>query len=277
MCKQRDPRRFVQALVISMELESKEGRRKKRQSGRGGAICGPNQAMWNQIFADLQDIQNDLFPRLPPAGIDRQPVTTTTTTTTTSTTTTTTTTTTTKTTPVDQESTRKRKCNENASEETKRGRNNVDLSIIGRLNSELSKNDLQSLWCGECKYMRDHRQELLNQNPYMLETPYEDVNLDAAYGILKSSNSNTYHSQGAFGPSLVPEKCKYPDCDSDSNSIIVGGVPHVVNLPEGLQSWEKSYMSSLLNQDRESGDLDLPIQMYAMQPQRPCSNATGRI
>ena len=36
-------------------------------------------------------------------------------------------------------------------------------------------------------------------------------------------------------------------------------------------------MSSPLNQDRESGDLDFPIQLYAMQPQRPCSNATGRV
>ena len=127
--------------------------------------------------------------------------------------------------------------------------------------------------------MTDHRQELLNQNPYMLETPYEDVNLDAAYGILKSSNSNTYYSQGAFGPTLVPEKCKYPNCDGNSNSIIVGGVPHVVNLPEGLQSWEKSYRGSLLNQDREVEDFPLlfPIQLYAMQPQRPCSNATGRV
>ena len=95
--------------------------------------------------------------------------------------------------------------------------------------------------------------------------------------ILKSSNSNTYYSQGAFGPTLVPEKCKYLDCDSNSNHITVGGVPHVVNLPEGLQSWVKSYMSSPSNQDRESGDLDFPIQLYAMQPQRPCSNATGRV
>ena len=163
---------------------------------------------------------------------------------------TTTTTITTTTTPRDQpnniknqDKTRKRKstfcrlCCENANEKDKRRRNNEDLTIL------------------------------------------PDIDFGGAYGILKSSNSNIYYGQGAFGPTLVPETCKYPDCESNSNCIVVGGVPHVVNLPEGLQSWENSYMSSPLNQDRELGEVALisATQLYAMQPQRPCSNATGRV
>ena len=127
--------------------------------------------------------------------------------------------------------------------------------------------------------MWEQRQDLLEQNPYMLGTPYTDVDMDGAYGILKSTNSNIYYGQAAFGPTLVPETCKYPDCDSNSNSIVIGGVRHSANLPEELLSWEKSYMSSTLNQDRELGEPGLLVetQLYAMQPQRPCSNATGRV
>ena len=93
------------------------------------------------------------------------------------------------------------------------------------------------------------------------------------------NTSIAYFSQASYGPTLEDhEICKYPDCSSGSKSVVVGGVSHVVDLPEKLQPWEQAFADSQLSHDMFPGQTgpNREIQ-YNMQPPRPCSSTTNRV
>ena len=134
--------------------------------------------------------------------------------------------------------------------------NKIELALRASLNGILSSNELQSALCEQCQITISQGQALIKKYPLM-EDPYKDLDLSGGYGILRSFNTSTYYSQAAFGPS---------------------------DLPDSLRSWEESYTASLLSknlradQEYQQSKLkqDLGRGLYGMQPQRPCSSATGR-
>ena len=93
------------------------------------------------------------------------------------------------------------------------------------------------------------------------------------------NRSIAYFSQASYGPTLEDhEICKYPDCSSSSKSVVVGGVSHVVDLPEKLQHWEQAFADSQLSHDVFPGQTGPNREIeYNMQPPRPCSSTTNRV
>ena len=245
------------------------------------------------LFADIvdeeSDIEDDDEVQFGPLVLEFHTTTTTTTTTTTITTTTTTTTTSTTTTntettvPPNGNQHNMRKCTTNGNIGTipakiKRLRDRIVKSLNSAFTgsglatsacAQCSPVDvLVAALCDQCKRISNGQKTSLQKNPTT-----EDINL------FNSTSSITYFSQASYGPTLADyEKCKYPDCNSISKSVVIGGVSHVVDLPEKLQPWEQAFAYSQLSHDVFPGQTgpNREIQ-YNMQPPRPCSSTTKRV
>ena len=152
-------------------------------------------------------------------------------------------------------------------------RNKVDLAIVQSLNSAFTGDGLATSVCAQCSPVDVLSAALCDQCKRM------GKGITNREQAILQNRSIAYFSQASYGPTLEDhEICKYPDCSSSSKSVVVGGVSHVVDLPEKLQTWEQAFADSQLSHDVFPGQTgpNREIQ-YNMQPPRPCSSTTNRV
>ena len=157
------------------------------------------------------------------------------------------------------------------SAQIKRRRDDIDLEIIQSLNSAFTGSGPATSECSQCSLVDALAAALCDQCKKLKMSNREQAILQ--------NRSIAYFSQASYGPTLEDhEICKYPDCSSSSKSVVVGGVSHVVDLPEKLQHWEQAFADSQLSHDVFPGQTgpNREIQ-YNMQPPRPCSSTTNRV